>query len=405
LAGLLSASFLVAAHARAVSSLGQSTPAERDLWARLRPSIALITEGQAVVGSAVCIDKSGLFLAHHNSVRRPNLVGRLDDGLGINFQIVSTDSTTDLVLLKVSVEAKSSGSFFDNLAVEPPRALEGTGNWVPVEVAKEATANRLLLAALPTGPVRAEVAQADIVAADRQTRQIVAVNQIRFDAPAQMLAGALLFDAEGKLVGLLGAVSSQSQTLALRNSARDFTANQNPALSPSVVQDAVKAGQGGLVSGPLLNQKSSQFTTFGPSGLQEAFALAPVVLSRVVAGFKAADHIVRHPALGATCSDALNGEGISVGAEVKTVANASPAAKAGLQPGDIIVLIDGAIVNNPIDYAWALLNKEVGQAVRVTIRRGESVLELKATVGSAIVTAQAAQKKPSTAPLGAPGTH
>jgi S1-C subfamily serine protease len=217
------------------------------------------------------------------------------------------------------------------------------------------------------------VAQADIVAAGRATHQVVAVNEIHFDAPTQMLAGAVLFDQEGKLVGILGAISGAQQNVASANTT-DFIHLQ-----------------------AVTNNAATKLSNFGPSGLQEAFALSPVILSRVVSGFRSADHLVKHPALGATCADAVNSNGVSVGALVKQVTPESAAAKAGLEEGDIIVLIDGAIVNNPIDYAWNMLNKEVGQDVRVTIRRGDSVQELKVTVGNAVVSlTRAAQKKSAT---------
>jgi S1-C subfamily serine protease len=48
----------------------------------------------------------------------------------------------------------------------------------------------------------------------------------------------------------------------------------------------------------------------------------------------------------------------------------SPAGQAGIQPGDVILEVDGIAVNNPVDLAVMLFRKDVGDKVTVRYLRG-----------------------------------
>ena len=48
----------------------------------------------------------------------------------------------------------------------------------------------------------------------------------------------------------------------------------------------------------------------------------------------------------------------------------SPAARANIQPGDLIYEIDGVAVNNPVDLAARLFQKNVGDTVEIKFGRG-----------------------------------
>jgi S1-C subfamily serine protease len=48
----------------------------------------------------------------------------------------------------------------------------------------------------------------------------------------------------------------------------------------------------------------------------------------------------------------------------------SPAAKAGLKPGDLLVQFDGKPIQNLNDYAYALREKQPGDVVQVMVKRG-----------------------------------
>lgn len=59
----------------------------------------------------------------------------------------------------------------------------------------------------------------------------------------------------------------------------------------------------------------------------------------------------------------------------------SPADKAGLKTGDVIVRFDGIRVDNIYDYTFALRSRKPGQDVRITVKRDGKEVELIATLG------------------------
>src|SRR5579871_3618165 len=55
----------------------------------------------------------------------------------------------------------------------------------------------------------------------------------------------------------------------------------------------------------------------------------------------------------------------------------SPAAKAGLQAGDILTEFDGKLIQNLYDFTYALRAKKPGQEVLVKVLRGGQTIEAK----------------------------
>ena len=167
-----------------VFDASQLASSEQQVWKALQPSILIISQGGVSRGSAACIDASGMYLAHQNSVRNGPIYGVTFTGQTFPMHLVAKDKPTGLILLQVD------GSDTPHCRViqiaEQEHAREGT-----------------LLAVLSTGPVRADISHPNIVATYRETNQPVLVNEIRFAAPPQLLTGALLFDDRGNLVGVL----------------------------------------------------------------------------------------------------------------------------------------------------------------------------------------------------------
>ncbi|MDE3052771.1 MAG: trypsin-like peptidase domain-containing protein [Gemmatimonadota bacterium] len=68
-------------------------------------------------------------------------------------------------------------------------------------------------------------------------------------------------------------------------------------------------------------------------------------------------------------------EAIAQHARIATVVAGSPAARAGLRPGDVIVSENGRAVHNMYDWEGALLDLGVGQQVRLVIGRGDRTFD------------------------------
>jgi serine protease Do len=71
------------------------------------------------------------------------------------------------------------------------------------------------------------------------------------------------------------------------------------------------------------------------------------------------------------------------GAYVQQVVNASPADKAGILRGDIIVKIDGQRVDSKTEVSEIISSKKVGGTISITIYRGNKTIEVKATLANA----------------------
>src|SRR5579884_740929 len=75
------------------------------------------------------------------------------------------------------------------------------------------------------------------------------------------------------------------------------------------------------------------------------------------------------------------GLGASTGALVAQVAGGSPAAAAGLRPGDVIVGIDADVIHSTRDLAGSLARHHPGDAVQLTVARPGGTLRLRAVLG------------------------
>lgn len=134
----------------------------------------------------------------------------------------------------------------------------------------------------------------------------------------------------------------------------------------------------GNSGGPLINAlgevvgvNSSIYTPTGGSiGL--GFAI-PIDRARRVAEDLLAHGAVRRPWIGVKVQQVggnATRSALSEGATIETVVPNSPAASAGLRPGDVIVRSRDRQVRNPYDWEAELLELRVGESADLTIRRG-----------------------------------
>ncbi|HVL97213.1 MAG TPA: trypsin-like peptidase domain-containing protein [Solirubrobacteraceae bacterium] len=143
----------------------------------------------------------------------------------------------------------------------------------------------------------------------------------------------------------------------------------------------------GNSGGPLIDARgrvigvNSQIATAGGGNgsVGIGFAVPSNTVRDVVPKLKSGQAI-RRPFLGVSTSPSPDGRG----AVVRTVTPGGPASQAGLRPsasplgtdGDVIVAIDGTAISDPDDVAAAVNGHEVGDEIRVTVRRGRDEVTL-----------------------------
>jgi Do/DeqQ family serine protease len=129
------------------------------------------------------------------------------------------------------------------------------------------------------------------------------------------------------------------------------------------------------LGGRLVGINTAIFTRSGGSqGI--GFAIPANMVKVVVASARSGGSKVRRPWLGAhlqaVTPDLAEGLGLKrpAGALVTTVTASSPAARAGLKTSDLIVAIDGQVVEDPNAFDYRFATKPIGGTARLGIMRG-----------------------------------
>ena len=170
------------------------------------------------------------------------------------------------------------------------------------------------------------------------------------------------------------------------------------------IDAAINHGNSG---GPLFTQDGRVIgvntAILSPSGgsIGIGFAIPSNMVRTVVADLEKSGHVTRgflgveSQPVNATIASALNlGKAGAKGALVASVSANSPAASAGIKPGDVIEAVGATKITSPRDLAVAIADVKPGQAAKLSIIRDGSRQTLDVTVGTMPSTQVAEASKP-----------
>ncbi len=112
------------------------------------------------------------------------------------------------------------------------------------------------------------------------------------------------------------------------------------------------------------------------------FAVPSDMASRIVADLRDKGRIERGW-LGVSVQDVPGGQGrhANSGVTIANIDRSGPAARAGLRAGDVVMSVDGTLVDTAQGLIKAVAATPPGNAVRLAVRRGGQNIEVRVTVG------------------------
>jgi S1-C subfamily serine protease len=308
-----------------VTAGGGSLDAVREaVIAKIRPAVVQVnvtTASGSGLGSGVIIDRRGYIITNHHVIAGAQRIQvTLYDGASLAAQLVGTDSLDDLAVLKVSAPSK--------LTVAP------LGDSSKLQVGQE-----VLAIGNPLG-ITQTVTSGIISALDRAVSTIP--DAIQTDAAINPgNSGGALVDLQGNLVGIptMTAIDPQFETPA------------------NGVGFAIPSNRVRFIAPQLIETGKVTHTGRAALGIQ---------MTSVDAALAAQNQLA-----------------VTAGVLIVKITPNSPAAVAGLKPGDVIVQIGKYTVTNVAAFADALMTMNPGEVVAVSIYRGNQQLTVNLTLGEA----------------------
>ena len=151
----------------------------------------------------------------------------------------------------------------------------------------------------------------------------------------------------------------------------------NPGNSGGPLVDATGAVIG--VNSAIASLGSSFGGQSGSIGL--GFAI-PINQAKRTAEQLIKDGKATYPVMGIRLDTSFTGVGAQVANQSQGVVANSPAAKAGLQPGDIITALNGSPISSSDELIVAIRARNVGDTVTLTIDRNGKILKTKVTLAA-----------------------
>lgn len=184
--------------------------------------------------------------------------------------------------------------------------------------------------------------------------------------------------AIGSPLGLTGTVTSGIISAKNRPVTSGDGTSESSFINALQTDAAINPGNSG---GPLVDSTgavigvNSAIASLG-SDLQTGsiglgFAI-PINQARKTADQLIKNGVATYPVIGISLDMNYTGEGAQVATSGRGILAGSPAEKAGLRGGDIVIALDGQAINGPEELIVAVRSKSVGDVVRVTYKRNGS---------------------------------
>lgn len=284
------------------------------------PGLAGPQRLQRSLGSGVIVDPSGLVVTNHHVIAGADEIRvALADKREFEAEVILSDARTDLAVLRL----KADKTQFANIALGNSDDL--------------AVGDLVLAIGDPFGV--GQTVTHGIVSALARTQVGVADYQFFIQTDAAINpgnSGGALVDMHGRLIGLNTAIYSRSG---------------------------------------------------GSLGI--GFAIPANMVRVVVESAKAGSPVVRRPWFGARLQavtpEIADGLGLArpTGALVQTVTASSPADKAGLKVGDLIVAIDGQVVEDPQAFNYRFATQPIGGKSVLNAQRGGREVKIEVALAPA----------------------
>lgn len=297
---------------------------------------------QSGIGSGVVISEDGYVITNNHVVEGGAQFEVVVDGEIYSAELVGTDSSSDVAVLKLD------GSGFNPISIGDSDNIS-IGEWV-MSIGSPFGLEQSVATGIISATSRSQIidsTSSDPYSMSSGTSEpILYPNLIQTDAAINPgNSGGALVDAGGNLIGINTLITSYSGNY----SGVGFAIPVNYAIS--IAQDLIAGNE------PTHAQLGVNLTTVN-SQTAERYALST-----------------------------------NQGALVSSVVEGSPAAKAGIQVGDIIVAFDGKKVTSASDLMLDVRTKKPGDTVSITVDRDGVEMEISATLGESVATSSSSSQQ------------
>ncbi len=276
-------------------------------------------------GSGVIISEDGYILTNNHVIDgATKIIVRLRDGSEFEAKLIGKDSKTDTAVIKIEKSGLKFAVIGDSSKIEVGDLAVVIGN--------------------PLGKLGGTVTDGIISALEREiTIDGKKMNLIQTNAAVNPgNSGGGLFNANGELVGI---VTAKSSGIDVENLGFAIPVND----IKSVIDDLVEHGYATNRAFLGVSMKDTAYSTGNPyGGFNDLFSL-------------------------------FYGQ-MQYGAYVESVLDDSPAQKAGIQSGDIIVSVNGNVTSTAAEVTAEITNCSVGDEIEIGLIRDNKTKTVKVTL-------------------------